>query len=106
MNNPMRTLIRCLVLAVACLVSVAWATDTLTVQNPGAGSVMGGVYTSPYGISVNGTPTLLICDDFETDISLGLSWQANPTALTQISSATVSGLKFANSTYSPAILQG
>jgi hypothetical protein len=105
MNNYMRTLIRCLVLAVACLVSVAWATDTLTVQNPGAGAVMGGVYTSPYGISVNGTPTLLICDDFETSIYAGESWTANPATLTQISSAAVSALKFANSTYSPAILQ-
>lgn len=105
MNNSMRTLIRCFVLVLACLVSVAWATDNMTIQNTAAGVMMGGVYTSPYGVSVNGTPMLLICDDFETDISLGMSWQANPATLTQISSATVSGFKFANSTYSPAILQ-
>ena len=47
-------------LVVACLVSVAWADDTLVLQNTGAGAAMGGVYTSPYGITVNGTPTLLI----------------------------------------------
>ena len=103
MKNSKRTLAVGLVLVVACLVSVAWADDTLTVQNTAAGAIMGGVYTSPYGITVNGTPTLLICDDFETDISLGYSWSANPTTLAQISSTAVSGLKFAGS---PAILAG
>ena len=43
---------------------------------------MGGVYTSPYGISVNsGSPTLLICDDFTTDVSLGQTWTARRTTL-------------------------
>jgi MYXO-CTERM domain-containing protein len=106
MNNRKRSSVRSLVLVVACLVSVAWADDTLVLQNTGAGAAMGGVYTSPYGITVNGTPTLLICDDFETDISLGHSWFATPNTLTQISSTTVNGLKFASSPYSSAILAG
>jgi len=111
MNTRKAWLVRGLVLMFACLASAAWADDTLQVQSAaaggaGAGAVMGGVYTSPYGITVNGTPTLLICDDFETNISFGQSWFANPTTLTQISSTTVSGLKFAGSPYSSAILDG
>src|ERR1035438_883175 len=106
MNINKRSLIRGLGLVVAGLVSVAWAADTLTVQNVGAGAVMGGVYTSPYGLSVNGTPTLLICDDYETNISLGDSWSASLTTLAQISSANVNGFKFASSPYSSALLQG
>jgi hypothetical protein len=106
MNNSMRWSVRVLVLGVAGLVSVALAQDTLTVQNTAASAPMGGVYTSPYGISVNGTPTLLICDDFETDIYVGYSWQATPNTLTQISATTVSPLKFDSSPGSSAVLGG
>jgi len=105
MNVHNRNLGRVLVLAFASVASAAWA-DSLTVQNTGASAAMGGVYTSPYGIAVNGTPTLLICDDFETDISLGYTWSASPVTLTQIDSSTVAGLKFASSPYSSAILGG
>src|SRR5581483_6404780 len=42
---------------------------------------MGGVYTSPYQITVtiNGVPTPLVlaCDDFETDINFGDKWLAD-----------------------------
>lgn len=106
MGNRKGRLVRGLVLVVTCMVSVAWAQVTLTVQNTAAGAVMGGVYTSPYGISVNGTPSLLICDDFATDISLGDSWMATPSTLSQISPASVSGLKFASAPYSSTILAG
>jgi len=106
MNNRKRWSVRGLVLVFACLASVAWANDTLVLQNAGAWSSMGGVYTSPYGITVNGTPTLLICDDFETDVYQGDTWASNPVTLTQISSSTVNGLKFASIPYSSAILGG
>jgi hypothetical protein len=106
MNNRKRWAVRGLVLVFACLASVAWADDTLVLQNAGAWSAMGGVYTSPYGITVNGTPTLLICDDFETDVYQGDTWDANPVTLTQISSTTVSGLKFDSSPYNSGILGG
>ena len=75
----------------------------------GANAVMGGVYTSPYGISINGGPTaLMICDDFTTDISVGLTWTATGTTLTQMSNSSVAGLKFATSPYSttPGIVGG
>jgi hypothetical protein len=69
------------VLLLPCLVFGAWAQeDNLVLDNAGANYVMGGVYTSPYGISINGgSPVQLICDDFTTDISLGMSWSAIPT---------------------------
>jgi hypothetical protein len=50
---------------------------------------MGGVYTSPYGISVNGGATVpLICDDFTTDISIGQSWTAIPTTFAALQAGT------------------
>lgn len=106
MSNCKSWSIRALVVVLACLASVAWAGDALTVQNTGAGTLMGGEYTSPYGVAVNGTPTLLICDDFVTDIYVGYSWSATPSTLTEIDSTTVSGLKFANASYSSAVLGG
>jgi hypothetical protein len=48
---------------------------------------MGGVYTSPYGISINdATPVPLICDDFTTDISIGQTWTATQTTFAAIES--------------------
>jgi hypothetical protein len=77
------------VLVLPCLAVSAWATDTLTLENAGANFVMGGVYTSPYGISINsGSPVSLICDDFTTDISLGESWTAIPTTFDAIADNT------------------
>jgi hypothetical protein len=72
--------LRGVVILLPCLAFSVWAQDTLTLENAGANYVMGGVYTSPYGISINGgSPVQLICDDFTTDITLGESWQAIPT---------------------------
>jgi hypothetical protein len=43
----------------------------------GNGSNYGGVYDSPYNISINGNPALLLsCDDFATEISIGSTWLA------------------------------
>jgi hypothetical protein len=49
-----------------------------------SGNNMGGVYTSPYQISVNGVPTLLVCDDFTTDINFGHTWNAIEYDITQV----------------------
>lgn len=43
---------------------LAAQTDNLELMNTGAGYVMGGVYTSPYGISVDGTLEYLILRRF------------------------------------------
>jgi len=81
--------------------------QTLTLLNPpNTGYTEGGVYTSPYNISVNGTPTQLICDDFTTDISIGESWLTSATTITDINSTTVEGLKFDSATYNGNILGG
>ncbi|MBZ5625335.1 MAG: hypothetical protein LAQ69_42540 [Acidobacteriia bacterium] len=78
------------IVLLACFAAGAFAaTDTLQLQTAGAGYVMGGVYTSPYGISINGgAPTLLICDDFTTDISLGQTWFATVTSLADLQAGT------------------
>src|ERR1019366_5468871 len=36
-----------------------------------------GVYVDPYPILVNGTTTLLSCDDYEKEIGVGLEWTAD-----------------------------
>jgi hypothetical protein len=94
MKNCMFRPLQGAVLLLACLVSGAWADDTLVLTGAGATAVMGGVYTSPYQISVNGTPTLLICDDFTTDVAGNQPWQAGVTSLSQVNTAAVSTLKF------------
>ena len=99
MNNRKWTSVRCFVLLLASLAPVAWA-DTLVLQNTGADAKMGGVSTSPYWISVNGTPMLLISDDFTTSVLSGETWTATPATLTQINSSTVNGLKFNTAPYS------
>ena len=77
---------------------------TLQLLNPpNTGYTEGGVYTSPYNIGVDGTPTQLICDDFTTDISIGESWVTTATTLTTINSTTVAGLKFDDSSYGPIL---
>jgi len=98
-RNMLRRVQR-LVPILMCLTLGAWAQDSMVLSNGGAWATMGGVYTSPYGISVNGgIPTLLICDDFTTDISLGQTWTASVTTLTTVDSGNVENLKFASSPY-------
>ncbi len=62
----------------------------MTLVGVNAGYVMGGVYTSPYQITVNGgAPMLLICDDFLTDIpTIPYSWSAIPTTLNAYQAGT------------------
>jgi hypothetical protein len=97
------------ILLLTFLTSGAWATDSLKLVSAGAYAGMGGVYTSPYGISVNGgAPALMICDDFTTDISVGQTWTASLNTLTTLTTSDVSALKFATSPYSgtPGIIGG
>ena len=59
--------------------------DQLQLTGLKTGFSMGGVYTSPYLISVNGQPTLMFaCDDFTTDISIGHTWTAYEVTLSQV----------------------
>ena len=96
MRNPMRKPLFLATAIMACFASGVFAeTATLQFVNANANYAMGGVYTSPYTISVNGTSTLLICDDFATDVHLGSSWTANVTYLSDIlSAAPTDGVRF------------
>jgi len=94
MQNYVPKSLRAVALLFLCSAFGAWAQAvTLTLQNLDAGYVMGGVYTSPYGISINGSSASvpLICDDFTTDIYEGYSWQAIPTTFAAIDSTTPTG---------------
>lgn len=92
----------CAAAILICCATGAFAGDTLTLLNPpNNGDAAGGVYTSPYNISVNGTPMQLICDDFTTDISVGESWSATPTTLVDLSASSVMNLKFGNPAKEP-----
>jgi hypothetical protein len=103
---------RTLISALWCAATLAFSgsaafAQTLTLLNPpNSGYTEGGVYTTPYNISVNSTPMQLICDDFTTDISIGESWTTTATTLSTVDAATVTGLKFDQSMYNSSILGG
>jgi hypothetical protein len=66
------------VIALMCMPTVAFG-DVVTMKLMGTPSGdLGGVYTSPYQITVNGRPVVLLnCDDFGTDINGSSTWYAN-----------------------------
>jgi hypothetical protein len=71
------------IILMACFAAGACAAD-MTLTGANLGTVMGGVYTSPYQITVDHTPMLLICDDFTTNIGVGLEWTATVTSLADL----------------------
>jgi hypothetical protein len=72
-------------LLMALCASSALASVSMTLTGVQGSYVMGGVYTSPYHISVDGAPMLLICDDFTFDIpSIPYSWTATTTNLSSL----------------------
>jgi hypothetical protein len=75
---------RCLeVVALLCFASSAFGTQ-MKLTSVGNGYVMGGVYIGPYTATIGGVRTEVICDDFTTDISVGMSWTANMYTLSQV----------------------
>jgi len=76
-------------LGVLFLLQPAALADPVTMELTGAPSGnLGGVYTSPYQISVNGSSEeLLVCDDFETDINFGYEWTANEYTLANVTNS-------------------
>ncbi len=53
--------------------SVAWASNF---QLTSAGNtVLDGIYISPYTASIDGVPTVVICDDFADEVGLNEAWQ-------------------------------
>ncbi len=71
---------------------------TLMGQVNPTGMSMGGVYTSPYRLSIGGSSVaaLLMCDDFATNISPGQTWTATTTSISDILNANtpVTTVKF------------
>jgi len=73
--------------ASACIAS----TVTLELTGVGNGTNYGGVYDSPYDISINGSSAMLLgCDDFATEIGVGSTWSA----MTENASNVDNGVKF------------
>src|SRR3954464_11386973 len=79
-----------LLLAVTFLFLQAATADTVSMKltSLGSGSAGGpnsggGVYVYPYYFSINGSTTWLplICDDYDHEVWVGETWQANRTAL-------------------------
>jgi hypothetical protein len=92
MTNRIRRPLSGMIVLLGCFAASAYAqTVNMQLETAGAGYVMGntGVYTSPYGVSINGgTPTLVICDDFTTDITIGQTWTATETTLAALQAGT------------------
>jgi len=106
--------------ALAALVAVALAAPMAAEANTITGSVsmllqqpttpvLGGDYTSPYAAAIapggglttasqfnagNSFLSAIICDDFTTDVSAGLVWQATVTNMEAFNGGNTSALKF------------
>lgn len=78
------------VLAFASLALGQTVTMTLTNVN---GANAGGVYTSPYYGTVNGSPVVMICDDYATEI--GNPWGPWQATATSAATAATTGGRFA-----------
>lgn len=81
---------------IICLISASslWASQTLTLNNAGAGIKDGNYFISPYtgtlsGTGINGTTQLsLYCDDFNNESTIGTSWSVNVTSVSGDLSST------------------
>jgi len=92
--------------AILVLLAGLAAAGTVNVELTGVGgsyaTVPGtstAVYTYPYYLSLNGTNTAVICDDFNDEVSIGETWQANQTNLgADLAANDFSGTMFGNAT--------
>lgn len=67
------------------------STASMELTGVGNGTNYGGVYDSPYDISINGAVAMLLsCDDFATEIGVGSTWSA----MTENASAVDGAVKF------------
>jgi len=99
--NLVRTCTKFSSLLLVCAAPYALATTVnMTLTGPPPGPSMGGVYTSPYTATINGVSTYVICDDFLTDVSAGLSWVATETSVADLQNETTpsTAVKFDHTT--------
>lgn len=63
----------------ALIMAVSLNAAIVTVQYTGehSSTVYGGVYIGPYGITIDGIPTEMICGSYDRFITPGQTWQAN-----------------------------
>jgi len=81
-----RSLLLAVVAAVICIAPGAKADSlSLTGVAPNQDS-FAGVYVGPYQVTVNGTSTPLICDDFSAESFVGETWQATAVNLASLGS--------------------
>jgi len=69
-----------------CFVGSAAAQVNMELVGTNSSYNMGGVYTSPYQLSIGGVTTWAICDDFLTDIGMYSTWQAEAYTLSDVTS--------------------
>ncbi len=82
--RPLRlTSVSLLMVAALCLFAGTASADSVTMKLAGVGgNNAGGVYTYPYYFSINGqAPVALICDDYNNEVTVGETWQANVVGL-------------------------
>jgi hypothetical protein len=73
--------------AVFGLTSLAYADSvSMHLTGVGNGTVLGGVYVNPYNATVNGTPTVVICDDFAAHSYVDETWTANVSTFADLGS--------------------
>jgi hypothetical protein len=90
------------VLVLSGCASAALSQDSMKLVNAGYGNIMGGVYTSPYGVSINGGPsTLLICDDYTTNVNLNQTWNAYEATYAQLQAGPLPDPGGYNATLTP-----
>jgi hypothetical protein len=87
------TLVVVLVLATKAVAGESTVTIRFAALNANDG-VYDGAYAGIYMGTVNGVPTLFVCDDFFTDITEGQSWQANVNSSNPANDTPVTGNLF------------
>src|SRR6266481_5274888 len=97
--NSRRGLFPLIVVGLVGLVGVAQATEvSMQLIGPTSCTVaqpcLAGVYSSPYTALIDGTPTLIICDDFQTDVSIGDTWTATKTNVASLVNGLSTDVKF------------
>jgi hypothetical protein len=98
MSRTFRHLVALGLLAAA---PASFASVMMDLTGVGNGTNYGGVYDSPYDISINGLASMLLsCDDFATEINIGSTW----TAMTENAASVDGSVKF-STPYSPYTLQ-
>jgi len=85
---------------------VAQSTVNFTINNVGAGGSLDGIYTSPYGGTVNGTSTPVICDDFANTSFVPEAWKAYVTSLSSIVGNNPNGILEWNNANSGGTVDG